>query len=209
MMKPAQHVRMVAASTIEQAMRLQPLDTLARYLDGGSMAAFDSMFIRSTELYEQIKSAADYGSDRIDGREIFYFHRRRRYRQRRYEFAFKFYAHDGEIHSDAIEVCWCEIPLEEFLQRCSATASQGLQKYSVYLYDDEHLHLGSVLFANGRSLDFAASEDGERFIVVMLYGTSDEDERRAADVRSRMVALGRTRHAHSRVQRLTSFVDNR
>lgn len=170
------------------------------------MAGLAPVLTDSPALYEQIKHAADYGSDRIDDQEILFFHRQRKYRQRRYEFAFKFYACDGAIRRDAIEVSWCEIPLEQLLHRCSTMDDPGLRDYTVYLYDDEYLNLGSVLFANGRSLDFSASANGEGFIVVMLYGESDEDERRAASVRSRMVELGRTQHTHPRVQRLVRFV---
>lgn len=206
MTKPVRRLPSPIARAIEKAARLRPLELLSRYLGAGSMAAFDPALANSPGLYEQIKRAADYGSDRIDDQEILFFHRQRKYRQRRYEFAFKFYACDGAVRRDAIEVSWCEIPLRQLLERCSAMDDPGLRDYSVYLYDDEYLNLGTVLFANGRSLDFAASANGEEFIVVMLYGKSEEDERRAAGVRSRMVALGMTQHAHPRVERLADYV---
>lgn len=206
MTKSAGHQRPAPVVAIEQMMRLQPLYMLSRYLDAGSLAAFDSTFRRSAKLYDRIRIAADYGSEQIDGREIFYFHRRGKDRRQQFEFVFKFYAHDGVIIHDAIEVCWCEIPLEDLLQQCVETDIRGLQKFTVYLYDDEHLHLGSVLFANGRSLDFTASADGEGFIVVMLYGKSDGDKRRAADVQARMVEVGSTRNTLARVQKLARFL---
>ncbi|UHQ21437.1 hypothetical protein LVB77_12160 [Lysobacter sp. 5GHs7-4] len=206
MTKPVRRPPSPVARAIEKVARLQPLELLARYLAAGSMAAFDAALADSPELYEEIKLAADYGSDRIDDQEILYFHRQRKYRQRRYEFAFKFYACGDAIRYDAIEVSWCEIPLQQLLQRCSEMNDPGLRDYAVYLYDDEYLNLGTVLFANGRSLDFAASANGEEFIVVMLYGKSEEDERRAAAVRSRMVTLGATKQTHPRVERLADYV---
>ncbi|KRC62571.1 hypothetical protein ASE14_01710 [Agromyces sp. Root81] len=206
-MRPLTAMRAIAAarrsrSVVDQAIgtaaRLRPLDMLTRYLAAGSMAACDPVFADSHELYEQIKRAADYGSDRIDGHEIFFFHRRRMFRRLQYEFAFKFYAVNGEVRHDAIEVCWCEIPLEQLLSRCSTMADPGLREYSVYRYDDEYQNLGCVVFANGRSLDFSASGRGDGFTVVMLYGRSDDDESRAASVRSRMLMLDPTELSPSR-----------
>lgn len=170
--------------------------------------AFNPVFAKSAELYEQVKRAADYGSECIDGQEVFYLHRQRKFRHRRYEFAIKFYAYDGDIRQDAIEVCWCEIPLEQLLAHNSAITGIDLKEYSLYLYDDEYLTHGSVLFANGRMLDFTASGIGEEFIVVMLHGRSVEDDRRVAAMCTRMVKLGRTKHTKSRVQRLANFVAN-
>lgn len=187
-------MRTDVAKAIERTVRLRPLDLLSRYLQGGSLAVFDPVLGRSPGLYAQVKEAADYGSDCVDGHEVFYFNRQRKYRQRRYEFAFRFHADEGEIRHDEIAVAWCEIPLDELLIQCSAMSDPGMREYAIYLYDDAYLQHGSVLFGNGRMMDFVASANGERFVVAILYGQREGDVQRAMDLRSRMVKLGSTQH---------------
>lgn len=192
---------------IRRALRMRPLDFLASYIESGALIALNGACIELPNIYAQVKRAADYASDCIDGLEVFHFHRQRKFRRRRYEFAIKVYAENGHIVRDAIEVAWSEIALEDLLAWIFDSHGGGAYGFTAFIYDDEFLQHGTIVFSNGRLLDFRSSVSGKTFVVAMIHGAASDDHLRAEAIHRRMVILGEGQHVNQRVLDLVKFID--